>query len=184
MTLALVRHGRTAWNRERRMQGRTDIGLDDEGRAQAAAAARMLARAGEVSGGRWERMVCSPLVRASETAAIVAEHLAVPLETVDELIERGYGAAEGLPVGEVHERWPDGRYPGAEPLETATTRATTVLDRIAGLPGRSVVIAHGTLLRIGISALTGTAWPRIENGEVILLEAGAEGAWTARTLCT
>lgn len=177
MTLALVRHGRTAWNQARRMQGRTDIPLDAFGRAQAIAAGELLTRA------RWHRIVSSPLDRAAETARLISAY--VPEATVGveaDLIERDYGEAEGMPVSDVHEQWPDGAYPDGEPLSETTTRARGVLQRIYEQAGHSIVVAHGTLLRVGVEALTGSECPRILNGQVVLLESAEDGAFRARFL--
>ena len=174
MTLALVRHGRTPWNADRRMQGRSDIALDEHGRDQARAAGRLLAPA------QWTRVVSSPLRRAVQSAELIVTELDWPSEAPklvvdDGLIERDYGLAEGLSVSEAHERWPDGAYPGAESTDATGARARTTLERIAVLPGDSVVVAHGTLLRLGVQALTGSACPRILNGQVILVDRSAEG---------
>ncbi|KDA04710.1 phosphoglycerate mutase [Microbacterium sp. CH12i] len=170
MTVALVRHGRTAWNLARRMQGRADIPLDEHGRIEAHAAADLLARAA------WDRIITSPLSRASETASVIGEKLAhAEIITDERLVERDYGAAEGISVGEVRERWPDADYPDAEPLADTIERARHVLGQIEQQEGNSVVVAHGTLLRVGIEALTGSACPRILNGQVVLLERNTGG---------
>ena len=67
MLLYLVRHGETDWNRSRRIQGRTDIELNDTGREQALATSRLLARR------EWNAVISSPLSRALETASIIAD---------------------------------------------------------------------------------------------------------------
>jgi uncharacterized phosphatase len=64
--LYLVRHGETDWNRARRIQGATDIPLNDLGRAQAAEAGDLLSRRS------FDRVVASPLSRAAETGSIIA----------------------------------------------------------------------------------------------------------------
>ena len=66
-TLGLLRHGQTDWNVDFRLQGVTDIPLNETGLAQARAAAAVL-RSGD-----WDVLLTSPLVRASKTAQIVAE---------------------------------------------------------------------------------------------------------------
>ena len=102
--LALIRHGQTDWNLDGLMQGRTDIPLNDTGREQALVAASAL------SGERWDAVVSSPLVRARETAELIATALGVPLGgSYDELVEQDFGAAEGTPVSELDVRWPDAR---------------------------------------------------------------------------
>lgn len=177
MTLALVRHGRTEWNLARRMQGRSDISLDAHGRAQAAAVGALLSRA------RWHRVVSSPLARAAESAALIGEHLPGAARSVDDrLVERDYGLAEGRPVSEAHECWPDGDYPGAEPLPELIDRARRSVLEIEGYEGDSVIVSHGTLLRAVIEDLSGSACPRILNGQIVLLERDANDRLTGRFL--
>ncbi|QPS34376.1 2,3-bisphosphoglycerate-dependent phosphoglycerate mutase [Brevibacterium casei] len=178
MTLALVRHGRTRWNRDRRMQGRTDVPLDDCGRAQARAIGDALNRTE-----RWSRIVASPLSRAAETAAIIAERIAVgahphgpprfaPAPAVDtdgRLVERDYGIAEGMSVAEANDRWPRGNFPGSEPESVVVERAVDALTDLARAPEHAVVVAHGTLIRVALAELTGAPCPRVLNGEALIL---------------
>ena len=70
--LYLVRHGQTDWNLQRRIQGSTDIALNDTGRAQAARAGQLLARR------HWDVLASSPLSRAYETAEIIGGYIALP----------------------------------------------------------------------------------------------------------
>jgi len=90
-----LRHGVTDWNRQGRFQGRTDIPLNDEGIAQAHAAARRLRNL------RLDQVVASPLVRAAETAKIVAASSATPLAIDDGLIECDFGSLEGRSIADV-----------------------------------------------------------------------------------
>lgn len=90
-----LRHGQTDWNTESRIQGHTDTPLNDNGLAQARAAAERLRH--EPIG----RIVASPLMRALKTAAIVAEHLQVPLHVDSGLMERHFGSFEGRVLGEI-----------------------------------------------------------------------------------
>jgi len=176
VSIALVRHGRTEWNRARRMQGRTDIPLDELGRAQAEATGRVLSVA------LWQRVVSSPLARARETAEIIAGHVpGVAVECDGALIERGYGLAEGMQVAEARERWPDEAFPGAEPVADATARGVEAVRAVAADGRPAVIVAHGTLIRLTVSALTGTQCPRILNGQVMLLERSGDGM-RARTV--
>ncbi|WP_105566180.1 histidine phosphatase family protein [Microbacterium halophytorum] len=170
MTLALVRHGRTEWNRARRMQGRSDIPLDAHGRAQADAAGRALSVA------VWRRIVTSPLSRARETAAIIAGHIpGVGIEPEPALVERGYGEAEGVSVAEARERWPDDDFPGAESVADATARGVAAIRGLADAGPATIAVAHGTLIRLAVSALTGDDCPRLPNGQVVLLARDGDG---------
>ena len=82
----LVRHGETEWNRLRKIQGVSDIPLNDTGRAQAAALGDILSKH------RFDLIVSSPLSRARETALIVAAKLGMPAPlAIQDLIERNYG---------------------------------------------------------------------------------------------
>lgn len=177
MKLALVRHGRTAWNYDRRMQGRSDVPLDDLGRAQADAVGRLLTRA------VWARVVSSPLQRAQESARIITSHLPEINLLIDaNLIERDFGKAEGMTVRDAHEQWPDQDYPNAEPLTEVAHRTAEALRKLVALPGNTIVVAHGTALRVGLESLTNNPCPRIMNGEVIVLEECEPPALRARRL--
>lgn len=168
--IALVRHGRTPWNAARRIQGSTDIRLDDVGRSQALAAAAALAGAED-----WTAVVSSPMARARETAEIIATSLGLPLlDPVGALVERDCGVAEALTVDEAHARWPDLDYPGAEPTEAAGLRTALAIARIEAATPRAIVVGHGQALRHGVAALTGFPAERIANAEVIVLERTGE----------
>ena len=90
-----LRHGQTDWNVEDRFQGQTDIPLNATGVAQAYRAAERLSHE------HIDRIISSPLIRALKTAAIVAEHLSLPLIVERELTERHFGPFEGQVVREV-----------------------------------------------------------------------------------
>lgn len=173
--IALVRHGRTAWNLERRLQGRTDLPLDDHGRQQADVAGLLLAR------GSWDRIISSPLRRAAETAQIIRTRIgASDVELDDALVERDFGDAEGMQVGEASEQWVTGDYPGAESWDALRARAAGALSGLLGAGGSSIVVAHGTFIRAGVEALTDADCPRILNGQVVMLDAREDGGFAAR----
>lgn len=165
MIIALVRHGETEWNRQRRWQGRLGVGLNELGRRQAAAAVPLLTDIG------WSWMVCSPLDRTRQTARIIAESLPeMPISDDDEVVERAYGAAEGMVASEAARRWPDGAFPGMEPDAELGARGAQALRRItAEHTGNGIVVTHGSFIRCTISRLCGVEVPRILNGSVSLL---------------
>jgi len=100
--LLLVRHGHTEWSRCGRYQGRSDLPLVAQGREQARQLGQRLKGLGVAS------VVASPLLRASETAAIVAEALGLGAPVIDaRLGEMAYGQWEGLTQAEIRLRWPD-----------------------------------------------------------------------------
>ncbi len=165
---AMVRHGQTEWNRQGLLQGASDIPLNDTGRAQARRAAAKLS-----IDGVWDVVVCSPLARARETAQIIAAQLGVDevIEIAD-LVERDYGPVEGTSVQGLAEGAKRKLMNQGESEQAVIDRGVSVLARLgARYPGRRVVIvSHGSLIRLVRGALTCTNYPRIENGEIVVLE--------------
>ena len=94
--ICLVRHGETAWNAERRLQGHIDIPLNPRGLSQAEATARSLARAGE----RFAALYSSDLQRARQTAEAVARAHGLAATHDARLRERHYGVLQGLTFDE------------------------------------------------------------------------------------
>ncbi len=99
-TLVLLRHGQSAWNLENRFTGWTDVGLTDQGKAEAASAATLLARAGY----DFDACLTSVLSRAIMTLDIVLagmDRLWLPVTKSWRLNERHYGALQGLNKAEM-----------------------------------------------------------------------------------
>ncbi len=88
--LYIMRHGRTDWNVRQKLQGRTDIPLNDEGRAMAEKARE------EYRATPLDLCYCSPLIRAEETARIVLSGRDIPIIRDDRLREMSFGAFEGI----------------------------------------------------------------------------------------
>jgi uncharacterized phosphatase len=165
--VAFIRHGQTDWNRDDRMQGSSDIPLNDTGRAQALDAVEVLRES------PWDVVVSSPLVRARETAEIIANALDLELgASYPELVERDYGPFEGANATECIAKYPGKDYPDAEPISSVVERGRTGLARVsADHPGRNVVIVcHGTIIRYTIASLAGHPVDGIHNGTVSELE--------------
>jgi uncharacterized phosphatase len=171
VTFAFIRHGQTNWNRDRRMQGATDIPLNDVGRQQAADAVA------ELAGTQWDAIVSSPLSRARETAEIIAAGLGIELgPSYNNLIERNYGDGEGATAEDIAAKWPDHDYPGLEPLESVVSRATAALTEIEATYGDNnvIIVCHGTLIRYTLGALAGRQFDPIRNGSVATFEYAAD----------
>ena len=178
MTFAFIRHGQTDWNRDDRLQGSSDIPLNEVGRAQAHEAAELLRDGG------WEVIVSSPLSRARETAQIIADDLDLELGPAYEmLIERDYGVLEGDSSSAIIAKYPDRDYPGAETLASVVSRGTAALARIADdYRDRDVmIVCHGTIIRYTLSALAGFKLPGITNGSVSQFFLGDDG-WRVLTV--
>ena len=145
--LWLVRHGETAWSRDGRHTGRTDIPLTDAGRMQAAALGTRLA------GHRFALVLTSPRVRAAETARLAGfGELAVADE---DLAEWDYGALEGRRTAEIegdHPGWTiwTGPWPDGETIDQVTARADRLLARClaAEVAGDTLAFGHGHMLRV------------------------------------
>ncbi len=88
--LYIIRHGRTDWNDEEKLQGRTDIPLNEEGRKMAREAAK------EYKDINFDIAFCSPLSRAKETADILLEGRNIPVIYDDRLAEMSFGVCEGM----------------------------------------------------------------------------------------
>lgn len=97
----LLRHGRTAWNAQRRFQGQADPPLDEVGRGQAYEVGAIMAAV------RPDLIVSSDLARAMQTAEIVGEVTELPVLADARLRERGLGHWEGLTRDEVKAAYPD-----------------------------------------------------------------------------
>jgi len=158
--LTLVRHGQTDWNAARRIQGASDIPLNDVGRSQARAAARLLRERD------WDAVVASPLQRAYETGAIIARGIGLdePL-VVPGLAERAYGEAEGMTGPELSELFPGGiegaRVPGCETRAQVVERATAALLEVSRrFPDAKVIVAtHGAVIGSLLRSLSEDALP-------------------------
>ncbi len=145
MHLYFVRHGETDWNAERRIQGSTDIPLNETGRRQASGTGRLLARRS------WDALYASPLSRAFETASIIGAEVGLPTPIpLPEIVERNYGEAEGLTGSEIDARFPgDSPVPGRETREEVVARVLPALLELAERhSGQNViVVGHGGVIR-------------------------------------
>ena len=160
----LVRHGETDWNRERRIQGSTDIPLNETGREQASVTGALLASRD------WDGVYASPLSRAFETAEIIARELGLPApQAVPQLAERNYGDAEGLTGDEIDTRFAGTDIPGRETREEVAARALPAIIALAeNHPGESIVlVSHGGVIRTILNSVAPDAHPEpIRNGSV------------------
>ena len=140
----LVRHGRTAFNADGRLRGHLDPPLDEVGRAEAADLGIVLGSL------RLSRIVASPLLRAMQTAEIVAAEAAVPVVVDKRLIDRDYGPWAGERQASVIAEWGSlDAAPGVEPAGSVAQRVCDVLDaQVADLAaGPVVLVAHDAINR-------------------------------------
>lgn len=181
MIIGLVRHGQTDWNAIGRIQGQTDIPLNEEGIRQAKALGRRIASEDR----KWDAVVSSDLLRAGETARIIAEAIDVPLLPGDErLRERYFGEMEGLTRAERVERWgnewPVENVVGIEPMEDVRARAHAFVEQWRqDRPDVSLlVVSHGGLIAALLPILCESIGDdHIGNLSYSILEWNNEG-WT------
>jgi len=160
-TFFLLRHGPTAWNAEKRIQGRTDTELSPEGRTMAGAWAEALADLDV------DAVLTSDLSRAVETAALATAGRDLPTHRDPRLGEQDWGEWTGLAKPELkklgneltrrEKQGFDFRPPGGESREEVLFRACDALmDFAAEHPGgRVLVVTHNGVLKALLSALSG-----------------------------
>lgn len=156
--LGLLRHGQTDWNVAGRLQGTSDIPLNETGLQQALGAAKA------INPDEWDVLISSPLSRARETAQRIAEvHGRHQLIIDDRFLERAFGEAEGLS----YEDWkrlhdPAVGVAGGENLAQLETRANELLRAVAQeYAGRRVLaVSHGALIRKLVRIASNKTLPR------------------------
>lgn len=172
----IARHGETDWNRAGKLQGATDVPLNEEGRKQAVACGAFFEQVAV------KAIFTSPLQRASETAEIINEQLQVPLIKMDAFRERTFGLAEGMTYEERSKVYPRKNYPNQENFKVFRKRLVQGLKEIQQVyPNDEVVlIAHGavihTLFQIVKNADFFPQHARLSNGGVSTIYS-EDGEW-------
>jgi probable phosphoglycerate mutase len=177
-SIILIRHGETAWNAERRLQGHIDIALNTEGVRQAEALA------GALAGERFDAIVSSDLQRAHQTAQALARVHGMPVHSDPALRERCLGGFEGLLYAEIEQRFPrefaawqardiDSAMPEgirvAESFRQFYQRCVNAILRLAQQHrGQSLaLVAHGGVLECAYRAALGLSLETPRNFEVM-----------------
>ncbi|MGN1314024.1 MAG: histidine phosphatase family protein [Lachnospiraceae bacterium] len=157
MEIYMIRHGETLWNKERRLQGRADIPLNDYGVHLAQITADALQSI------PFSRIYSSPLCRARETAAILAHNRPVEIFTDDRLLEMAFGTGEGVSLAEIHAHPGQGMYDfihnpqnyippeGGESFDQLYDRCASFIREVV-IPAEDscdymMIVAHGALIR-------------------------------------
>jgi broad specificity phosphatase PhoE len=182
-SLVFVRHGQTDANRDGVLLGRLDPPLNDAGRAQAVAVAEKLAKLEPAS------VLTSPLVRARETAEIVAKQFGLEVVVDERLIEIDYGEHDGallgsLPHDLVHLWRTDADFapPGGESLAAVGARmaefTAQFLDSLAD--GPMIAVSHVSPIKAAVLWALDLpdvyAWRlRLDNASVTRLAPGPDG---------
>ncbi len=158
--VTFLRHGESVGNAEDRFQGHADFPLTGKGRSQA----RSLAKRWQQEGVTFDNCIASPLLRACQTAEIICEALAIPLEIDPDWMEINNGLVSGLTPAEAElvAPRPDFMTPYTHFGGTGESRwelylragwaIQHILDRS---PGRYLVAAHGGVLNMALYAILG-----------------------------
>ena len=168
-TFVFLRHGESVGNAEARWQGQSDYVLTERGRLQV----RALAERWKSEGVKFDLIVTSPLVRAKETAQIIAAAVGAPVELEPILMERHIGEMEGLTADEVRKK---PQPPFVTPYDPVGgegegdwalfLRAGQALHGLLRRPaGSYLIVSHGGLLNQLMNAIIGIA-PHIDPSGV------------------
>lgn len=159
--LYVTRHGQTPWNVENIICGRTDVPLTDVGREQAREAGRALARESVT----FDRIIASPLMRAQETACLIAREVGFgegAIETDERIIEFDFGEFEGIDCDSelflAYKAQPTLGFPGGESVLKVAQRTYNLIAELKeraqmrateGLPEENVLlVCHGATARV------------------------------------
>jgi len=173
----LLRHGETDWSKAGKLQGRTDVPLNQEGIEQIGAAGEFLTRADETI----NVIISSPLARARESAEIIADRMGLKKDDIviePDFMERCFGAGEGLTREERDRKFSVGGYPGAESVEDLCKRVGAAFTKVINKYGGKTVliVAHGSVLKAILTSATNGKYSYSEGkaafgtGELCLLE--------------
>ncbi|MDI6827559.1 MAG: alpha-ribazole phosphatase [Armatimonadota bacterium] len=194
MRIILVRHGETIYNLERRYQGHTDVELTELGRKQALRTAERLSKE------HISAIYSSDLIRANETAKLIAKFHNLSVQTDKRLRECAFGDWEGLTVDEIRERYPElyanyqrdsvqHRAPNGERLESLLERVSQVADWIAEKhrDENVVLVGHGGTIHAFICyALNAPLYAfrkiRLDNCGITIFSRLPNGKWFLEVL--
>ena len=153
--LFIVRHGETEWNVVRRMQGRLDSPLTEQGKAQAQKNGQLLRQLGGV-----DQLCVSPSGRTMETAFLINSAVRSHIEMFDELMERDVGEWSALTIDEIAEQYPQlwaereenpyrFRPPGGENMQDMLVRVHQLLEDLFVSNFESVaLVTHGVMSKV------------------------------------
>jgi probable phosphoglycerate mutase len=174
----LARHGQTAYNLEGRFQGQRPVPLDATGRDQAAELAERAAGHG------FRALWSSPLLRAHETAQIVAERIDLSAREDPRLMETDAGDWTDRSFAEVQAEAPElfaaflagdpsFAFPGGESFAQQEVRVGAALDDVEAGELPALVVCHGMVIRAALSVRAGQWLPsgqRVPNGALVPLD--------------
>ena len=169
MRLYFIRHGESTSNYGEFITGRQDVPLTEKGREQAREAGREILKQGI----KLDHIICSSLVRAHDTAKLIAHQIGYPEDMIqvnDLVIERSFGALEGTPKDKtggltdkmIHDS-------GGELDPAIRVRAQSFLESLKGTTGTVLVVSHtgfGRRLRAVINDIPTAQSDNFENAKL------------------
>ncbi len=175
--IGLLRHGQTDWNIDFRLQGVTDIPLNETGIGQARLAAEV------IDPTEWDLILTSPLSRARDTAQIVVStHGFTDFRVEPLLLERSFGEAEGLGHDEWRAKYADtNSVPGGESLAELEARSWKLLESfVENYSGQRILaVSHGALIRKLLGLVSQGEFPRdgerLGNASMSIFEHDSSG---------
>ena len=178
----IIRHGQTELNNKQVLQGRSNYPLNEKGIAQAREAAERLRFV------TFSRVFSSPLIRAVQTAEIIAP--GVPVTIDERLIEMDYGPYEGMDLHAlapevitffsdfVHNPAPE----GMEQLQSVVARACAFIKDLSGLEGNILVSTHAIAMKGILEYLTpdshGSYWSQYIGNCAVFVTEYKDGSFT------
>jgi broad specificity phosphatase PhoE len=158
----LVRHGQTAWNKEEIFRGRSDVPLNETGLREAELAAEFF------RGLQIKAVYSSPLSRASQTAAKIADVLSLKVKPLEGIIDMSFGVWEGRPLREIkasdgdrYRQWQEEphrlKLPGGESLDEVRKRSMAALEAVIRKhPEKAVLlVTHRVINKVLLCAILG-----------------------------
>ena len=209
MGIYIARHGETDWNVERRIQGSTDIPLNENGIRQAYSLSKYLERQLSLEERSLSSIFTSPLKRAKETAEIVGKLLHLPVKEISGLEEMSFGVCEGKSWLEAKKEYPKEleeweenkrfrRIPGGESYQEVLNRFFSAYSLIQKKLAEEkpdvkkekdiLIITHGAVIMLLLSLKEGHSFQdsfvrvRVENARAYFFEEDELEAIRAKAL--
>ncbi|MCF6247778.1 MAG: histidine phosphatase family protein [Desulfobacula sp.] len=173
--LGLIRHARTPWNLEKKIQGREDIALSPEGIDQARLWGEVLLSQ------KYDIILSSPMIRAQQTSQIIAKKIHAGIEYDKGLREQDFGEWEGRKISDIRNQLPgeiehqesmgwDFCPPGGESRGLVLNRASNAIEKAAERLAQKyiLVVSHSSVMKILIYKALGRSFmpsevPLIKN---------------------
>lgn len=179
MSIVLVRHGETAFNRDGQGLGRADVGLTELGLAQAQGVAARLATL------QVRKVLTSPLLRAATVAELIAKEHALEAVRAEALTELDVGETEGMDFAEMRKQFPEfiaawggpdgwkAQMPGGESIAELAERLRPIVEELLASEhgGLTVVVSHNFVVKTLLCLLLGLDLGRFRAFQIDLASA-------------